>query len=49
MLNDWTGFDVERAVAHLVRCQSFDGGIGLGIDLEGHGVQSVFITHRFIE
>lgn len=37
MLNDWTGFDIDRSINYIRACQSYDGGIGLFPTGEGHG------------
>eukprot|EP00455_Lapot_gusevi_P006423 TRINITY_DN1274_c0_g1_i2.p1 TRINITY_DN1274_c0_g1~~TRINITY_DN1274_c0_g1_i2.p1 ORF type:complete len:373 (-),score=74.92 TRINITY_DN1274_c0_g1_i2:15-1079(-) len=37
MLNDWSGFDLQRSVDFVANSQSYDGGIGLAPELEGHG------------
>ncbi|XP_014662379.1 PREDICTED: geranylgeranyl transferase type-1 subunit beta-like [Priapulus caudatus] len=37
VLDDWTGFDVDRAAHYIYRSQSYDGGIGQGPGLESHG------------
>jgi len=37
LLGDWSGFDRERTVKYIVDSQSYDGGIGLYPDAEGHG------------
>ena len=37
MLDDWTGFDLERSLNFIKASQSYDGGIGLWPGCEGHG------------
>lgn len=37
MLNDWSGMDVEKSVAYILSCQSYDDGFGLNPGLEAHG------------
>jgi len=37
ILNDWSGFDLDRAADYIVRSQSYDGGIALFPGAEGHG------------
>lgn len=37
MLNDWSGVDVDRAVAFIRNCRSYDGAISLLPGQEGHG------------
>lgn len=37
MLDDWSGFDLDRATDYIIRSQSYDGGIGMGPHSEGHG------------
>lgn len=37
MLGDWSGFDIERSARFAANCQTYDGGIGLNPQLEGHG------------
>jgi len=37
LLNDWSGFDLDRAADYIVRSQSYDGGIALFPGAEGHG------------
>jgi len=37
LLNDWSGIDIDRTVKYIASCQSYDGGIGLYPESEGHG------------
>jgi len=37
ILGDWSGFDQDRATEYIVASQSYDGGIGIGPNAEGHG------------
>ena len=37
MLGDWSSLDKPSVIGNLLRCQSFDGGFGMGPGQEGHG------------
>jgi len=37
MLNDWSGFDMDRACQYVRDCRSFDGALALVPGQEGHG------------
>jgi len=37
MLDDWSGVDMDRAVAYIKSCRSYDGAVGLVPGQEGHG------------
>lgn len=37
ILNDWSGFDIEKAVEYIKDSQNYDCGIGQGPFLESHG------------
>ncbi|KAG0575744.1 hypothetical protein KC19_5G027400 [Ceratodon purpureus] len=37
MLDDWSGMDVEKSVAYILGCQSYDDGFGMNPGLETHG------------
>jgi geranylgeranyl transferase type-1 subunit beta len=38
ILNDWSGFDVERTVDYIIKSQNHDGGFGFGPLLESYGI-----------
>ena len=52
MLDDWSGFDLDRATKYIVDSQRYDGGIAMGPGQEGHGgstfvaVASLFLMKR---
>lgn len=38
--HDWVGMDVQAATEYILASQAYDGGIGLGPGMEGHGGSS---------
>eukprot|EP01084_Bolivina_argentea_P133700 235976_1 len=37
LLNDWNGININKACLYIINCQSYDGSLSFGNDLEGHG------------
>jgi geranylgeranyl transferase type-1 subunit beta len=37
ILNDWTGFDIDKAVEFIRKSQNYDGGFGFAPSLESYG------------
>lgn len=37
ILDDWSCIDVDKAVEFIIKCQTYEGGIGLNIGFEAHG------------
>ena len=46
MLNDWSGFDVDRSIAYIVQSQAYDGAFGLAPHTEGHGGSTCVYTNN---
>ena len=36
LLNDWSGFDKEKAIQYMIKCQSYSGGFGWTVSSEAH-------------
>ena len=37
ILNDFTGFNIQKTVDYILSCQNYDGGFGIQKNLESHG------------
>jgi geranylgeranyl transferase type-1 subunit beta len=40
ILNDWSGFDVQRTIDYIVSSQNYDGGFGFAPHVESYGILS---------